>query len=53
MATQTDDKSEETLAAMFSKGLALHSELENATERTDSTEYQVKQKLEKISKFFF
>jgi hypothetical protein len=42
MASFKDDNSEETLNAMFSKGLGIHSELDQTTESTDSESFQVR-----------
>ena len=42
MATSKEDNSEETLSALFSRGLDLHSELETSEEGSNSEPFQIK-----------
>jgi hypothetical protein len=42
MSHKNDDSSEETLSALFSKGLSLHEELESSSEDTNSESFQLK-----------
>jgi hypothetical protein len=42
MASREGETSEETLSALFSKGLSLHTELETTEEGSNSEEFQLK-----------
>jgi len=42
MASANEENSEETLEALFSRGLSIHSDIETSSEDTNSKEFQLK-----------